>query len=164
MDLITPEFGLIFWQTTIFFVLLIVLKKFAWKPILGAVKTRDESIAKALKDAEKARKEVENLREENEKMVAEARKERSKILKEASKLSEEMRAKAKEEAEKIGEKMIEEARVSITAEKEEALREIRDQVAELSLNIAEKLLKQNLKDDKSQQDLIRSYMKDLNLN
>lgn len=164
MDLITPAFGLIFWQTIIFLVLLIVLKKFAWKPILGAVKSRDESIAKALKDAEKARKEVERLKEENEKMVAEARKERGKILKEASQMSEEMRAKAKDDASKIGEKMIEEARISINAEKEDALREIREQVAELSLKIAEKLLKQNLKDDKSQQDLIRSYMKDLNLN
>ncbi len=164
MDLITPAFGLIFWQTIIFLVLLIVLKKFAWKPILGAVKSRDESIAKALRDAEKARKEVERLKEENEKMVAEARKERGKILKEASQMSEEMRAKAKDDASKIGEKMIEEARISINAEKEDALREIREQVAELSLKIAEKLLKQNLKDDKSQQDLIRSYMKDLNLN
>jgi F-type H+-transporting ATPase subunit b len=164
MDLITPAFGLIFWQTLIFLVVLFVLGKFAWKPILGAVKTRDESIVKALKAAEKARHEMENLQVENEKLIAKARKERSKILKEAARLSEEIRRKAKDDASKIGDKMIEEARVSIKSEKEDALREIRDQVAELSLMITEKLLKKNLEDDKSQLDLIKTYMKDLNLN
>lgn len=164
MDLITPAFGLIFWQTLIFLVVLFVLGKFAWKPILSAVKTRDESIVKALKAAERARHELENLQVENEKLIAKARKERSKILKEAARLSEEIRSKAKDDASKIGDKMIEEARVSIKSEKEDALREIRDQVAELSLMITEKLLKKNLEDDKSQHDLIKTYMKDLNLN
>lgn len=164
MDLITPAFGLIFWQTLIFLVVIYVLGKFAWKPILGAVKTRDESIAKALKSAEKAQQEMENLKVGNEKIIAEARKERSKILKEAARIAEEMRSKAKDDASGIGDKMIEEARASINSEKENALREIRDQVAELSLKITEKLLKKNLKDDKSQRDLIKSYMDDLNLN
>jgi len=164
MDLITPAFGLIFWQTLIFLVVIYVLGKFAWKPILGAVKTRDESIASALKSAEKAQHELENLKVENEKMIAEARKERSKILKEASRIAEDMRSKAKEDASVIGDKMMEEARAGIISEKENALREIRDQVAELSLKITEKLLKKNLTDDKSQHDLINNYMDDLNLN
>jgi F-type H+-transporting ATPase subunit b len=164
MDLITPAFGLIFWQTLIFLIVLFVLGKFAWKPIMHALKSREESIDSALKSAQKAREEMETLKVENEKLLAEAREERNNILKEASKVAAEIKDTAKKDAEKVGEKMIEDARASINSEKEEAVKSIRNQVAELSIQITEKLLKKNLEGDKSQEGLIKEYIKDLKLN
>ena len=164
MDLITPGFGLIFWQTIIFLVVLFILGKFAWKPILGALKSREDSIEEALLSATKAKEEMANLQADNENLLAEAKQERDKMLKDAAKMGYELRDKAKEEAKVIGDKMIDDARVSIESEKEDAIRQIKDQVAELSIQITEKLLKKNLSDDKSQQELIKGYMKDIKLN
>ena len=164
MDLITPAFGLIFWQTLIFLVVLFVLGKFAWKPILGALKERENSIDGALKSAEKAREDMENLQAKNEELIAEAKQERDKMIKDAAKLAQDMKGQAKQDAKVIGDKMIEEARTSIESERDDAIKEIKDQVAELSLQITERLLKKNLSDDKSQQELIKGYMKDLKLN
>ena len=163
MDLITPALGLIFWQTIIFLVVLFVLGKFAWKPILGALKSREESIEEALKSAVNAKEEMANLKADNEKLLAEAKQERDNMLKDAAKMGEELKDQAKEDAKVIGDKMIIEARASIESEKNDAIREIKDQVAELSLQITEKLLKKNLSDDKSQQELVKDYMKDLKL-
>ena len=163
MDLITPALGLIFWQTIIFLVVLFVLGKFAWKPILGALKTREESIDEALKSAVKAKEEMANLKADNEKLLAEAKQERDNMLKDAAKMGEDLKDQAKVDARLIGDKMIEEARASIENEKNDAIRQIKDQVAELSLQITEKLLKKNLSDDKSQQELVKDYMKDLKL-
>lgn len=164
MDLLTPAFGLIFWQTIIFLVVLFVLGKFAWKPILGALKTREDSIDEALRSAEKAKEDMSNLKADNEKLLAEAKKERDKMLKGAAKIALELKDQGKKDAKVIGEKMIEEARASIESEKNDAIRQIKDQVAELSIQISEKLLKKNLSDDKSQQELIKIYMKDIKLN
>jgi len=164
MDLITPAFGLIFWQTLIFLVVLLILGKFAWKPILGALKSREESIDEALRSAELAKEEMTSLKADNEKLLAEAKQERDKMIKDAAKLTQEMKDQAKDDAKKIGDKMIEEARMTIENEKNDAIKEIKDQVAELSLQITEKLLKKNLSDDKSQQELIKGYMKDININ
>ena len=164
MDLITPAFGLIFWQTLIFLVVLFILGKFAWKPILGALKSREESIEEALLSAEKAKEEMANLHAANEKLLAEAKQERDKMLKDAAKMAEDLKDQAKNDAKVIGNKMIEEARTTIESEKNDAINQIKDQVAELSLQITEKLLKKNLSDDKSQQELIKGYMKDIKLN
>jgi len=164
MDLITPGFGLIFWQTLIFLVVLFVLGKFAWKPILKALQDREESIDEALKSAEKAKEDMANLKADNEKLIAEAKQERDMMLKDASRIGEELKDKAKEDAKVIGDKMIEDARSTIESEKDDALKQIKNQVAELSLLITEKLLKKNLSDDKSQQELIKRYMKDIKLN
>lgn len=164
MDLITPAFGLIFWQSIIFLVVLFILGKFAWKPILGALQTREDSIDEALKSAERAKEEIENLKTDNEKLLAEAKLERDKMLKEATKIAQEIKDQAKADAQHIGNKMAEEAKLAIESEKNEALRQIKNQVAELSLEITEKLLRKNLADDKSQQELIKSYVKDLKLN
>jgi len=164
MDLITPGFGLIFWQTIIFLVVLFVLGKFAWKPILGALKSREESIDEALKAAEMAKEEMANLKADNEKLLAEAKQERDKMIKDAAKMGEKLKDKAKGDAQVIGDKMIEDAKATIESEKDNAIRQIKDQVAELSLQITEKLLKKNLSDDKSQQELIKGYMKDIKLN
>ena len=164
MDLITPAFGLIFWQTLIFLVVLFVLGKFAWKPILGALKSREDSIDEALRLAEKAKEEMKSLKADNQKLLAEAKTDRDNMLKDAAKLSEEIRDQAKQDAKLIGEKMIDEARISIENEKNNALGQIKDQVAELSIQITEKLLRKNLSDDKAQQGLIKDYMKDIKLN
>jgi F-type H+-transporting ATPase subunit b len=164
MDLITPAFGLIFWQTIIFLVVLFVLGKFAWKPILGALQSREDSIDEALKSAEKAKEDMTNLKADNEKLLAEAKLERDKMLKAAAKLGEDLKDQAKEDARVIGDKMIDDAKASIESEKNEAIKEIKDQVVELSIQITEKLLKKNLSDDKSQQELIKGYMKDIKLN
>jgi len=164
MDLITPAFGLIFWQTLIFLVVLFILGKFAWKPILGALKAREESIDEALSLAEKAKEEMKSLKADNQKLLAEAKLDRDKMLKDAAKLAEEIRDQAKHDAKIISDKMVDEARTSIENEKNNALGQIRDQVAELSLQITEKLLKKNLSEDKAQQGLIKDYMKDIKLN
>ena len=164
MDLITPAFGLIFWQTLIFLIVLFVLGKFAWKPILGALKAREDSIDEALKSAARAKEEMESLKADNEKLLNEAKAERDKMIKDAAKLSAEMKDKAMDDAKAVGDKMIEEARASIETEREDALRQIKDHVAELSLQITEKLLRKNLSGDKDQQELIKGYMKDIKLN
>ncbi len=164
MDLITPAFGLIFWQTIIFLLVLFVLGKFAWRPILGALKMREGLIEESLKSAEIAKQEMETIQATNEKMIQEAKQERAKILKAASKLAEELKEQARNDAKVIGDKMIDKARTNIEAEKNEAINQIKDQVAELSLQITEKLLKKNLSDDKSQQELIKGYMKEIKLN
>jgi F-type H+-transporting ATPase subunit b len=164
MDLITPDFGLIFWQTLIFLIVLFVLGKFAWKPIIGALKSREASIESALKSAKKARNDIQLLKEENEKLIAEAKAERDKIIKEAQNSANIIHDKAKVEAQKTGDRMIEEARESIRSEKDMALKAIKDQVAELSILVSGKLLKKNLESDKAQENLIKDYIKDLKIN
>jgi len=131
---------------------------------MGALKTREASIEDALQAAELAREEMERLTEDNEKLMIEARAEREQVLKEATKIASKLKEEAKEDAAKAGDKMIEEARVNINAEKQAAIREIKNQVAELSLQISEKLLRKNLAKDKDQKKLIKEYIKELKLN
>jgi F-type H+-transporting ATPase subunit b len=164
MELVTPSFGLIFWSSLTFLLVLLILSRFVWKPIMGALKSREASIEDALQAAELARVEMEQLTADNEKLMAEARAERDQILKEATKIANRIKNEAKEEASKAGDKIIEEARVSIQSEKQSAIREIKSQVADLSLQISERLLKKNLSKDKAQKDLITEYIKDLKLN
>lgn len=162
--MLNPESGLIIWQTIITILVLFVLGKFAWKPILSALKTREDSIDEALKAAEKAKEEMANLKADNEKLLREAREERDKILQSANKTAADIREQAKEEASKIGDKMVEDARATIESEKQSALKEIKDQVAELSIQITEKLLRHKLENEKAQKDLINSYIDELKLN
>lgn len=163
MDLIIPESGLIIWQVIITILVLFVLGKFAWKPILSALKTREDSIEEALQAAEKAKAEMTSLKADNEKLLREAREERDKIIQTASKAANDIKEKAKEDASKISDKMIEEARASIQSEKQAALTEIKDQVAELSLQISEKLLRKSLEGDKAQKELLEKYIDELKL-
>jgi F-type H+-transporting ATPase subunit b len=164
MDLVTPGFGMIFWSTITFLAVLLILSKFVWKPIMSALKTREASIEDALQAAELAREEMEKLTADNEKLMAEARAEREKVLKEATKIANRLKEEAKEEASRVGNKMIEDARTTIQTEKQAALREIKNQVADLSLQISERLLKKKLSKDKNQKELIKEYIKDLKLN
>ena len=163
-DLLSPGIGLIFWQAIGFLILLFVLGKFAWKPILGALKEREDSIDNALLSAEQAKNEMQALQADNEKLLAEARIERDSILKEALATAESIKEGAKEDTSKIASKMIEEAKAAIEIEKKAALSDVKNQVAMLSLEITEKLLRKELANQDAQKELIDSYVKDLNLN
>lgn len=164
MDLLTPGTGLIIWQLFVFLLLVFLLAKFAWKPILGSLKEREESIQQALDSAEKAKLEMAALKSDNEKLLREAREERDKILKEAREAANRMHDQAQADAKKNADKIIEDAKAIIQTEKNAALRDVKSQVAMFSLEIAEKLIKNNLKDDKAQKDLAETFIKDLKLN
>ncbi|WP_264511832.1 F0F1 ATP synthase subunit B [Flavobacterium sp. N1719] len=158
------EFGLFFWQVLIFVGLILLLKKFAWKPILDAVNEREEGIKNALQSAEQARKDMENLMSTNEKMAAEARAERDAMMKEAREIKEKMINDAKAEAQIQGEKMIEQAKAAIESEKNAAMADLKNQVSALSLEIAEKLLKDELSNKEAQAKLVEKMLGDAKLN
>jgi F-type H+-transporting ATPase subunit b len=158
------EFGLFFWQVLIFVGLILLLKKFAWKPILDAVNDREEGIKNALLAAENAKKDMQNLKADNEKLLAEARAERDLMLKEAREIKEKMIADAKSEAQTQGEKMIDQAKASIESEKNAAMAELKNQVSSLSLEIAEKLLKEELSNKEAQTKLVEKMLGDAKLN
>lgn len=164
MDLITPGSGLIFWQLIGFLGLLFILIKFAWKPMLGALEERESSIENSLKSAETARNEMANLKAENEKLLAEARIERDNILKKAQEASGKMIEEARTEAQKQGAVMIENAKAVIETEKKAALADVKNQVAALTLEVTEKLLRKNLSSDSAQKELVEGFVKDLELN
>ena len=163
MNFTSPE-SLIFWTTIIFILFMFLLTKFAWKPILGAVKGREDSINKALASADAARLEMQSLNEENQRILQEARVERDAMLKEAREIKEKMIADSKLEAQVQGAKMIEQAKMAIENEKNAAMAEIKTQVSSLSLDIAEKLLKAELSNKDSQTQLVEKMLDDVKLN
>ncbi len=144
MDLVTPDVGILFWTFISFAVLLFLLKKFAWKPIVRTVNDREQSIREALASAEKARLEMQNLTADNERILKEARVEREALLKEAREIKSKMIADAKDEAQIQASKLIEQAKTAIQSEKKAAISELKNQVAELSVSIAEKVLQEEL--------------------
>ncbi|MEZ4852984.1 F0F1 ATP synthase subunit B [Flavobacterium sp.] len=156
--------GLFFWQFILFVGLVLLLKKFAWKPILEAVNSREEGIKNALLAAENAKKDLANLQADNEKLLAEARAERDTMLKEAREIKEKMIADAKNEAQEQGNKMIAQAKASIESEKNAAMAELKAQVSTLSVEIAEKLLKQELANKENQTKLVEKMLADAKLN
>jgi F-type H+-transporting ATPase subunit b len=164
MGLVTPNPGTIFWMVIIFGILLFILRKFAWKPILNALKEREESIANALNSAEEAKKEVAGLKADNEKIIAEARKEKDIILKEAREIKEKIISEAKEKAGLETKKSIELAREQIRSEKTAAINDIKKQVAELSLMIAEKVIKKELGNKGEQEKMVDGLIDDIKLN
>jgi F-type H+-transporting ATPase subunit b len=158
------EFGLFFWQILIFVGLILLLKKFAWKPILDAVNEREQGIKDALLSAENARQEMQNLQADNQRILNEARAERDAMLKEAREMKEKMIADSKNEAQEQGQKMIEQAKAAIESEKNAAMAELKSQVSSLSLSIAEKLLKEELSNKESQTKLVEKMLGDVKLN
>jgi F-type H+-transporting ATPase subunit b len=158
------SFGLFIWQVLIFVGLIFLLKKFAWKPILDAVNEREEGIKNALLSAENAKKEMQNLQASNERILQEARQERDTLLKDAREIKEKMIADAKEEAQAQGLKMIEQAKTAIQNEKNAAMADLKSQVSSLSLEIAEKLLKDELSNKDSQAKLVEKMLGDVKLN
>ena len=164
MELLTPGVGLIIWQTIVFVILIFLLAKVAWKPILSALNEREMSIQESLDTAERARQEIATLKADNENLLKQAREERDKMLRDAREASNRMKEEAQSEAKKSADKIIEDARVAIGIEKQAALKEIKIQVATFSLEIAEKLLREKLSDDKSQKDLVQRYVSELKVN
>ncbi|MCB0494913.1 MAG: F0F1 ATP synthase subunit B [Cyclobacteriaceae bacterium] len=164
MELLTPSVGLVFWTTIAFLMLVFVLAKFAWKPILQTLRIREESIEEALKAADRAREEMSELKADNEKLLAEAREEREQLLRDANKVANGIKEEAKNEAAAITKRMLEEATAGIEAEKQLALAEVRNQVAELSVEIAEKIIRKSLGDEKAQKALVNEFLKDKSFN
>ncbi|GGZ60537.1 MULTISPECIES: F0F1 ATP synthase subunit B [Mesonia] len=164
MELIKPEIGLIVWQTVVFVILVFLLAKFAWRPILGLIKERESSINDALDSAEKARLEMKNLQASNEKLIKKAREERDEMLKEARTIKEKMISEASTEAEEKASKILANAQETIIAEKQAALAEIKAQVASLSIEIAEKVVKKELDSKEDQMKLVDSMLDDVKLN
>ncbi len=164
MNLVTPELGTIFWMVIIFGIVVLILRKFTWTPILNALGERENNINSALQAADKARKEVENLKADNEKIMAEARKEKEKILHEAMQLKDNIIAEAKQKAEAEGKSNIQHARQQIENEKAKAMYDMKKLVAELSLTIAEKIIRKDLEDDKAQQEMVKKMVDDFKLN
>ncbi|MDX5438201.1 MAG: F0F1 ATP synthase subunit B [Pontibacter sp.] len=164
MELVTPGFGLLFWQTVTFLIVLFLLGKFAWKPIMNALHERETSIENALSAAEKAKLEMQALKADNEKLLAEARMERDRILKEASDAANNLVETAKQKANEEGARMIAQARESIENEKRAAITEVKNMAATLSLEIAEQILKRELSDKNAQQVLAQNYISEVTLN
>jgi len=153
MDLVTPDVGLLFWTVISFFVLLFLLRKFAWKPIVGTVNDRETSIREALESAEKARLEMQNLTADNER-----------ILKEAREIKEKMISDAKDEAQNQANKMIEQAQTAIASEKKSAMAELKNHVAALSVDIAEKMVREELSNKDKQLKLVENMLGEAKLN
>lgn len=164
MDLLFPHTGTVIWMLIAFTSIFFILKKFAWKPVLGALKQREDTIEKALKSADQARKEMEKLQSNNEKIIAEGKLERDKIIKEARDLKDSIINEAKTQASSEADKLIENARNNIKSEKESAIREIKEHTAALSINIAEKLLQEKLTDTKEQKELIDRLLRNVKTN
>ena len=164
MELLTPGTGLIIWQLIVFVGLFFLLSKLAWKPIINSLKEREQTIHEALSTAEKARLEMLQVKADNDKLLKEAREERDRILKEARQAANHLKDEAATDAKKSADKIIGEARAAINIEKQAALKEIKVQVSMFSLQIAEKLMKKNLSDDKAQKDLVQGYINDIKIN
>jgi len=163
MDLIKPEVGLIFWTTLSFLILLFILGKYAWKPILAAVAERENSIESALTKAEAVREEMARLTNENEALLKQARAERDAIISEGTKVKNQIISEAKEVAQKEGARQIELARQEINNQKLIAMADVKNQVAVLSLEIAEKVLRKQFEDQKKQDELVKELLKEVKL-
>lgn len=156
--------GLFFWQTLLFLTLLFLLRKYAWKPVLNAVEEREKSIEDSLASAEKAREEMQKLQSDNERILAEARAQRDGILKEAREIREKMINEAKSAASGQADQLIENAKAQIETEKLAAIAELRNQVADMSLQIAETVLRSELKDKEKQAQLVEEQLNNFKLN
>jgi len=165
MDKLIEQFslGLFFWQLILFVGLVLLLKKFAWKPILNSVNEREEGIRNALDEAENARKEMQNLTADNERILKEARAERDGLLKEAREMKETIISEAKEEAQVQANKVVEQAQATIQSEKQAAISDLKNQVAELSIGIAEKVVREELSDKNKQTKLVEDLLKEVTI-
>lgn len=162
--LLTPDIGLMVWSFVLFFLLLFILRKFAWKPILSAVKNREETIENSLKAAQEAKNEMESLTAKNEELLQQAKIERDKLLKEAKEKRDEIVDKAKDQANDEAKKLIESARISIQKEKEISFQKLKKEVVGIALTAAEKIIRKELKSQSSQEELVEEYLKEVKLN
>ena len=158
------EVGLFFWQSLLFIALILLLKKFAWGPILSAVEDREEGINEALELAEKAKEEMQALNADNERILAEARIERDILLKEAREMKDKIVSEAKDQANTEADKILLSAKEQINNEKLKAITELKNQVADMSIDIAEKILRSELSDVNKQKELVAQVLKSNELN
>lgn len=163
MGLITPDFGLIFWQVLVFAILFFALAKFAWRPIISSLAEREEAIDSAIQLAEKTRAEMAELKAGNEALLNSARAERDALIKQAKEAGDAMIAQAKLDAQTAANAEIEKARAAFDQEKNAAIAQMRKEAASLSLDLAEKVLKNQLKDRSAQEKLISDWMSDVTL-
>ena len=164
MELVNPGIGLIFWMTLAFGIVLWVLAKYAWKPILSSLREREDHIDKALHEADKARQEMKDLKFSNEQMMVEAKEERDALLKQAREVKEKLIADARLKANEEANRIIESARETIENEKMAAMVDLKNQIASLSIEIAEKVLDRERDDKHKQKDYVDSLIKKANLN
>lgn len=164
MELITPGIGLVFWMFFSFSLLLFILAKFAWKPIILMLNERDQTIADSLNQAKTAREEMKMLQSNNELLIIQAKEERDSIILEARKIKERMIEDAKVKANEESQRIIDAAKESINYEKMQAITELKNQVAVLSIDIAEKLLKEELTNKEKQQKMIEGMLQDIRFN
>ncbi len=164
MGLVSPNPGTIFWMLLIFSIVFYILKRFAWKPILNALKERENSIRDALNSADLARKQMEDLKADQDKLRAQTLKEKEQILKDAREIKDKIIAEARDKAAQEGVKLIAQVREQIENEKRSAIDDIRKQVADLSVQIAGKILQEKLESSPRQEELIRSQLEDFKLN
>jgi len=162
MELVTPALGLIFWTTVVFLLLLLLLKKFAWKPILSAVEERNSLIKDSLQAAEKARDEMSELNSNNQKIIAQAKLDRDNLLKEGREMKSQIISQAKDQAVLEAEKLVNSAKEQISNEKMKVLIELKNHVADLSIEMAEKVLSNELSDASKQKELINRSLKENN--
>lgn len=162
MSLILPDLGLLFWMTLIFLLFWFLMGKFAFKPIVKAIKDRERSIDDALSAADKAKSEMQQLQSDNAALLKEAREESARILKEAKDVKESVIAEAHNKAKEEAAKIVASAKVEIDAQKKAALAEVKNEVSKLSLEIAQKVLGRELDSAKDQQSYINSLVDKLN--
>ncbi len=164
MGILLPDPGLVFWTALSFLTLLFILTKFAWKPMLGALKARDEHIQGALNDAERAKEELQKMEETRLEMLESTKAEKDKLIKEAQEIKAQIVAEAKDAAQTEGAKIIEQARKQIERERESAIIDLRKQVGLLSIEIAEKILKEQMNDEEKQKALVNQNLDEINFN
>ncbi len=164
MELLTPAIGLLFWMALVFGILVFFLKKFAWKPILSSLKEREDSIESALRMAEETRAEMAKLKSDNDKILAEARAERDKMIRDAKNITDKMLADAKDKAVIEGNKIIADAREAIQQEKTAMVAQMKKDMATFSIEIAEKVIRRELADKKSQEALVSNLISEARLN
>ncbi len=164
MELVKPDFGLVFWMIISFGIVFFLLRKYAWKPILNSLKERETSISDALNAAMKAKEEMANLKSDNEKLLAEARNERDIILKEARQAKDSIISEARNKATEEADRLLKIARENIQNEKMAAITDLKNQVANLSIEISERLMRTQLAEEERQKKLIADMLKDVKMN
>jgi len=161
VNILAPDIGLMFWTLLIFLILLFLLRKFAWKPIVTALKEREESIEKALNEARTAREEIENLKLENDKILTQAKFDRDAMLRQAKELGDSIINQAKENAQKEGKLILAETRELVKKEKEQAMIELKNEIGDLVIKTASKVIRQELTSNDQQKKIIEESLKDL---
>lgn len=164
MDLITPDLGLLFWTTIVFAILLFLLTKFAWKPILNMVNEREQAITESLELAKKTKAEMQVLQAKNESLLKEAKAERDAIIKDAREVAIKMVSDAKTKAKDEADKMIADAKVAIQTEKNAAMSDVKSQISSLALEVAEKIVRTSINTDEKHKELASKYAEEINLN